>query len=126
MGLDPTPWTHCAFLPGATVLRKGTLSDMGGGLMGEMEGGGGTKGRREKGVKGETLSDQIFAQCSAHSFIIFLSGCCSTHHILHHYCDVISDSIMEDNFGLLSVLLSCYVTICGVFNTVKCDHYRRQ
>ena len=71
MGLDPTPWTHCAFLPGATVLRKGTLSDMGGGLMGEMEGGGGTKGRREKGVKGETLSDQIFAQCSAHSFIIF-------------------------------------------------------
>ena len=50
-------------------------SDMGGGLMGEMEGGGGTKERGEKGVKGETLSDQIFAlRRAAHSFIIFLSG----------------------------------------------------
>ena len=81
----------------------------------EMEGGGGTKGRREKGVKGETLSDQIFALCSRAFIHNFLSGCCSTHRILHHYCDAISDSIMEDNFGLLSVLLSCHLTICEVF-----------
>ena len=126
MGLDPTPWTHCAFLPGATVLRKGTLSDMGGGLMG----GNGRRGRyKGKERKGRQRRDTVRPNfCTVQRAFIhnFLSGCCSTHHILHHYCDVISDSIMEDNFGLLLVSLSCYVTICEVFNTVKCDHYRRQ
>ena len=125
MGLDPTPWTHCAFLPGATVLRKGTLSDMGGGLMGKWKAGE-VQREGEKRASKERHCQTKFLHSAAHSFIIFLSGCCTTHHIIHHCCDVISDSIMECHFGLLSVLLSCYVTICEVFNTVKYDHYRRQ
>ena len=75
MGLDPTPWTHCAFLPGATVLRKGTLSDMGGGLMG----GNGRRGRyKGKERKGRQRRDTVrpnfctVQRAFIHNFFVWL------------------------------------------------------
>ena len=44
-------------------------SDMGGGLMGEMEGGGGTKERREKGVKGRDTVRPNFCIAQGSAFI---------------------------------------------------------